>query len=61
MYSQVFLTSVLDGSGQLHAPGERAPGTHWVGDWVGLSVGLDTVVKIKNLALPEIEPGPSSP
>jgi hypothetical protein len=23
-------------------PGERAPGTHWTGGWVGLRAGLDT-------------------
>jgi hypothetical protein len=22
-------------------PGERAPGTHWIGGWVDLRVGLD--------------------
>jgi hypothetical protein len=26
---------------------ERAPGTHWIGDWVGSRAGLDTVVKRK--------------
>jgi hypothetical protein len=35
-------------------PGERAPGTLWIGD------GLDAVDKRKNVALQEIEPGPSS-
>jgi hypothetical protein len=24
-------------------PGERAPGTHWIGGWVGLRVGFDAV------------------
>jgi hypothetical protein len=28
-------------------PKERAPGTHWVGGWVGPSAGLDTVSKRK--------------
>jgi len=44
------LTSALDG-GEWSAscPGhfthrERAPGTHWIGGWVGPRVGLDTVV-----------------
>jgi hypothetical protein len=23
-------------------PGEKTPGTHWIGAWVGLRVGLDT-------------------
>jgi hypothetical protein len=25
-------------------PMERAPGTHWIGDWVGSRAGLDAVV-----------------
>jgi hypothetical protein len=29
-------------------PGERAPGTHWIGGSVGLRAGLDAVVKRKN-------------
>jgi hypothetical protein len=43
-----FLTSALDGvSGQRRAPTalypqERVPGTHSIGGWVGLGVGLDT-------------------
>jgi hypothetical protein len=36
----------MEVSGQLHAltalPGERAPGTHWIGGWVGPRVSLDT-------------------
>jgi hypothetical protein len=33
--------------GQRHVPaalcpGERTPGTHWTGGWVGLRAGLDT-------------------
>jgi hypothetical protein len=47
------LTSVLDG-GELSAsrPGrftqrERAPGTHWIGGWVGPRAVLDAVVKRK--------------
>jgi hypothetical protein len=39
-------------SGQLHAPAalsprERAPGTHWIGGWVGPRAVLDAVVKRK--------------
>jgi hypothetical protein len=48
-----FLISALDG-GECSAshpgrftPGERAPGTHWIGGWVGLRVDLDAVEKIK--------------
>jgi len=28
-------------------PWERAPGTHWIGGWVGPKAGLDTVVRRK--------------
>jgi hypothetical protein len=48
----IFLTSALVG-GEWSAsrpgrftPGERAPGTHWIGGWVGPSAGLDDVEKI---------------
>jgi len=38
--------------GQLHAPaalfpGERAPGTHWIGGLVGARAGLDALSKRK--------------
>jgi hypothetical protein len=33
-------------------PGERAPGTHWIGGWVGPRAGLDDVEKRK-LILPQ--------
>jgi hypothetical protein len=44
-----FLTSALDGgewsasSHCLFIPEERAPGTHWIGGWVGPRAGLDAV------------------
>jgi hypothetical protein len=38
---------------QLLYPGERAPGTHWIGDWVGPRTCLD--VKKKFLFLPGLE------
>jgi hypothetical protein len=42
----------MEVSGQLYAPGDltqwRAPGTHWVGGWVGRRAGLDAVAKWKN-------------
>jgi hypothetical protein len=48
----IFLTSALDG-GEWSAtrlyrftPGKRAPGTHWIGGWVGSRAGLDDVEKI---------------
>jgi hypothetical protein len=42
----------MEVSGQLHdpvalPPKERAPGTHWIGSWVGFRAGLDAVVKRK--------------
>jgi hypothetical protein len=50
----------MEVSGQLHAParftpGERAPGTHWIGGWVGPRAGLDDVEKRKFLTLPGLE------
>jgi hypothetical protein len=39
------------------SPGERAPGTHCTGGWVGLRAGLDTEVRGKIISpLPGIEP-----
>jgi hypothetical protein len=37
-------------SRQIHAPAtlypqERTPGTHWLGGWMGLRNGLDTVTR----------------
>jgi hypothetical protein len=47
-----FLTSALVGGWSASrpgrfTPGERAPGTHWIGGWVGPRAGLDTIVKRK--------------
>jgi hypothetical protein len=45
----IFLTSVLAGGDWSNSrpgrftPGERAPGTHWIGGWVDPRVGLDDV------------------
>jgi hypothetical protein len=48
----IFLTSALAG-GKWSAsrpgrftPGERAPGTNWIGGWVGPRAGLDNTEKI---------------
>jgi hypothetical protein len=55
------LTSALAGGEWLVSrpgrvtPGERAPGTHWIGGWVGLRAGLDDVEKRKFLTLPGLE------
>jgi hypothetical protein len=59
-----FLTSAPDG--QLHAPaalppGEIAPGTHWIGGWMGPRDGLEAMDKRQILPPPEIEPRPSRP
>jgi hypothetical protein len=55
----IFLTSALIGGGQLQAPAAlpegRAPGTHWIGGWVGPKACLDDVEKRKFLTLPELE------
>jgi hypothetical protein len=65
--THVFLTSAL-GGGEWSAsrtcrftPGERAPGTHWIGGWVGPRAGLD-VEKILDLTGTQTPtPRPSSP
>jgi hypothetical protein len=36
-------------------PGERAPGTHWIGGWVDPRADLDDVEKRKFLVLPGLE------
>jgi hypothetical protein len=53
----VFLTSALVG-GQWSTgitPGERAPGTHWIGGWVDFRTGLDDLEKRKFLTPPGLE------
>jgi len=52
-------------SGQLYAPAvlpprEGAPGTHWIGDWVGTRAGLYTVSNIK-IPIPRRESNPDHP
>jgi hypothetical protein len=61
VYVRIFLTSALVGgewsvlrSGRF-TPGERAPGTHWIGGWVGSRAGLDYVEETKFLTLPGLE------
>jgi hypothetical protein len=61
MYWHGFLTSALvTGEWSASRPGcftarERAPGTHWIGGWVGPRAGLDGVEKRKFLTLPRLE------
>jgi hypothetical protein len=54
--SYSFTTSALDGGersasrpGRTFKPGERTPGTHWTGGWVGPRAGLDTEARGKIL------------
>jgi hypothetical protein len=53
----IFLTSALDGDEWSnsrtcrYAPGERVPGTHWIGGLVDPRDGLDDVEKRKFLTL----------
>jgi hypothetical protein len=61
VWIRVFLTPELVG-GELSAsrsdrftPEERAPGTHWIGGWVGPRAGLDDVENRKFLTLPRLE------
>jgi hypothetical protein len=62
--SYSFSASALDGvewpascPGLTLAPGERTPGTHCTGRWVGPRTGLDTEARTKILSpLPGIEP-----
>jgi len=38
-------------------PGEKTPGTRWIGGWVGVRAGLDTEARGKIISpLPGIEP-----
>jgi hypothetical protein len=55
----------MEVSGQLHAPAalpprERAPGTHWIGGWVGPRAVPDVVVKRK-IPSPRRESNPRTP
>jgi hypothetical protein len=61
VYIQSFFISALIGGGWSASrlcrftPGERAPGTHWIGGWVSPRDGLDTVERRKFLTLPGLE------
>jgi hypothetical protein len=55
----------MEVSGQLHAPdalppGERTPGSHWTGGWVGSRAVLYAVVK-KKIPSPHRESNPRTP
>jgi hypothetical protein len=61
MYIRVFLTSALVGDEWLASrlsrfnPLDKAPGTHWIGGWVGRTTGLDDVERRKMLPLLGLE------
>jgi hypothetical protein len=67
MYSSTHsLTLTLDG-GEWSAsrpgrftPSETAPGTHWIGRWVGPTICLDTVWK-RRIPIPLRESNPNDP
>jgi hypothetical protein len=56
-----FLTSALVGGERSASrpshftPGERGPGTHWIGGWVGARACLEDIEKRKFLTLPGLE------
>jgi hypothetical protein len=61
VYIHIFLTWALVG-GEWSAsrpdrltPGERGPGTHWIGGWVDLRADMDDEEKRKFLILPGLE------
>jgi hypothetical protein len=61
VYIHIFLTSALVGGDWSTSrpgrffPGERAPGTHWIGGWVDLRAGLDDLEKRRFLTPPGLE------
>jgi hypothetical protein len=48
-------THFLDLGTSRFIPGERAPGTHWIGGWVDSRAGLDHLEKRKFLPPPGLE------
>jgi hypothetical protein len=65
--STIHMTSAPDGGEwpascpSCFTPKESAPGTHWIGGWVGPRADLDAVEKRIILPLLRIKPQPSSP
>jgi hypothetical protein len=63
----IFLTFALAGGEwaasrpSCFTPGERAPGTHWIGGWVDPRAGVGDLEKRKFLTLPGLELQPLSP
>jgi hypothetical protein len=61
VWIHILLTSAL-AAGEWRAsrpgrftPGERPPGTHWIGDWVDPRADLDDMEKRKFLTLPGLQ------
>jgi hypothetical protein len=48
VYLQAFLNSALHGVVSFMPPREKAPGTHWIGSWVGPRQIFDAVAKRKD-------------
>jgi hypothetical protein len=61
VWIHIFLASALDGGEWSDSrpccftPGERTPGTHWIGGWVDPRAGLDNMEKSKFLPSPGLE------
>jgi hypothetical protein len=61
VWIHIFLTSALvggkwsDSRPCRFAPGERAPGTHWIRGWVGPKAHLEDIGKRKFLIIPGLE------
>jgi hypothetical protein len=52
----LFLTSALvGGERSASPPGHFTPGTHWIGGWMGLRIGMDSVESRKILPPPGLE------
>jgi hypothetical protein len=66
VYIRISLTSALVGGEwsasppRCFTPGEIAPRTHWIGDWVGPRAGLDDVEKRKFLTIMDSNSDPSA-
>jgi len=58
-WGQLYWIEVIDCSASRpdrFTPGEKAPGTHWTGAWVGYRVTLAAVAKRKKIVSPTGDP-----
>jgi hypothetical protein len=61
IWIHIFFTSALAGCEwsasrtRLFTPGDKAPGTRWIGGWVDPRAGLDDVEKRQFLTLQELQ------